>query len=374
MTNKVLIIATILLSTYSMHIKAAEENNKVVIVVVENNNGKELAENVDPFLASTVAGLKTVQKTAATIGEINCNCNAKGSDGAYISYAMGNGKSSDGDSMQWRAFDLRVGKSIDENTRVDLIHINEGHPTNNHRDGFAIQGLYDIDLAKNVKIEVGAGPYLSFNTTTINGVERDDKNLGLLTSVAALYYLDDLSPGLHLRAEYNHVIMPGAINTDSVMIGIGKNFGAVSSNHSEKDDGSLEVGLIGNHFKTNHGGTHASEGYQVEMKKMVSKDTAVSLSYMHEGKDSMVEREGIATQVWFVQPLSNKWSVSAGAGPYIAKNKLESNENKMNGIISIEIKRELGSQTTAFVRINRIADFQEDKDRDILSIGVARKF
>jgi hypothetical protein len=372
MTNKVLVLAA-LLSTFSMPIKAAEETNRVVVVVVENNNGKELAENVDPFLASTVAGLKTIQNTTASISEMKCDCNTNGKDGAYVSYAMGNGKSSDGDSMQWRAFDLRVGKSIDENTRVDVIHINEGHPTNNHRDGFAIQGLYDVDVAKNLRLEVGAGPYFSMNTTSKNNVEKDDKNLGILTTVAALYYLDDLSPGLHLRAEYNHVIMPGAIDTNSVMIGIGKNFGG-PSNHTDKGDGSLEVGLIGNHFKTNHGGTEAAQGYQVEMKKMVSKNSAISLSYMNEGKDSMVDRDGIATQVWYVEPLSDKWSVSAGAGPYVAKNKLESNQNKVSGLISIEIKRDIGSKTTAFVRINRIADFKEDKDRDILSIGVSRKF
>jgi hypothetical protein len=41
------------------------------------------------------------------------------------------------------------------------------------------------------------------------------------------------------------------------------------------------------------------------------------------------ERSGIAAQVWHDVKLNEKWSVGAGAGPYIAKNKFE----KDSGIV-----------------------------------------
>jgi hypothetical protein len=206
MLNKVLLI-TFILAAYSIQLNAADE---MVMVVVENNNEKKLAKNIDPFLASTINGLNTIQKTVDNTGLINCRCNHEG--GVYFSTVLGNGLSDSNESMNWRAFEIRLGKSYDDNKRFDFIHINEGHMNNNHRDGFAIEAVYDLPLTNNLKLEAGIGPYFSMNTTIVDNKESDDKHLGLLTTVAALYALDGISAGLHLRASYNHVVMPGTIS------------------------------------------------------------------------------------------------------------------------------------------------------------------
>lgn len=374
MNSKMIIIITLILNIHSIKTYAKEKveekkiEDKKIIVIVESNNGKELPKDVDPILASTINGLNTVQRAADKTGSKDCGC-----DGTYISYTMGDGRASEGGSLQYKAFELRVGKQLSERTHVDIIHVNEGHPINNHRDGFAVQGVYKQPITENLSVEVGAGPYFSMNTTTINGKELDDKNLGLLGTVAALYSLDSLYPGLAIRAQYNHVAMPGAVSTDAILVGAEVKFGGPSEGATNTGK-KTEVAVIGDHFKTNHGGTSAAQGYQIEMKGSLTEHTAGSVSYMYEGKDTRVDRQGVATQYWYVQQLPQNVSVSAGAGPYVAQNQLDKSSVPVNGLISMEIKKDVNKNVSVFVRINRIADFSGSNDRDILGLGVSAKF
>jgi hypothetical protein len=79
-----------------------------------------------------------------------------GNHGAYLSAAFGNGRIHGGNAsgyrwMRGRTFEVRAGRQQDDafgvalppgwTLRVDFVHYNEGHPDNNHRDGFALQWL-----------------------------------------------------------------------------------------------------------------------------------------------------------------------------------------------------------------------------------------
>ncbi|MDD4975906.1 MAG: hypothetical protein PHY93_16230 [Bacteriovorax sp.] len=349
-------------------IEAKNDDAKMIMLVVENNK-KELPKGVDPLLASTIGGLNAVQKTVKNAGNIDHGC--KG--GSYISYEPGNGEGSVGGNMQWKAYTVRLGKYIKDNLRMDFVYVNEGHPTNNHRDGFALEAAYDIPVTKNFALEVGAGLDFSMNTTIIDGESRDDKRLGLVGTVAAIYYLDRISPGLHLRAEYNHVEMPGAMSTDSVMIGVGKVFGS-SKDSAKTDDGKTEISLMGETYKTNHPIHGAPHGYQIEAKEEISTHAALSLSYLHEGKDALVDRQGVATQLWYVQPITNKTTISVGAGPYFADNKLDNTNGIVNALVSIDAKRNITEDTSISLRFSRIVDFSGDNDRDIFGVAISTKF
>jgi hypothetical protein len=121
---------------------------------------------------------------------------AMSDNGAYVSAMLGNGRAYGGNtmgerSMKGRAMSVRLGKGLasfggpsvfsdSEKMRADFVYYNEGHPDNNHRDGFAAQLVYSNALHRDVTAEFGAGPYLSMNTTKINGVQINDSNLGAL--------------------------------------------------------------------------------------------------------------------------------------------------------------------------------------------------
>lgn len=111
----------------------------------------------------------------------------------YGSILWGDGRGGDAEnrSMQGRAFELRFGKEIRKNARIDIVHYNEGHPQNNHRDGFALQGVYRFSPSKSFAMEFALGPYLGFNTTTRFGSGGNDAielNVSVSTIIDVLIF------------------------------------------------------------------------------------------------------------------------------------------------------------------------------------------
>jgi hypothetical protein len=164
--------------------------------------------------------------------------------GAYLSAQHGNGRiygdNLRGDrSMSWRASELRLGRELDPallgldwarrdaTVRIDFVYNNEGHPDNHHRDGFALQATVTRALGAGFTGELSAGPYSTYNTTDVDGVEVNEASRGILSTVALRYRLDRWAPGLHVRLAYNHVWMHKAHRSHAVMIGVGGHFATV---------------------------------------------------------------------------------------------------------------------------------------------------
>ena len=239
---------------------------------------------------------------------------------AYASATLGNGfaygKGIVGDrSMEGRTFEFRFGKEIsvpaflaeklnlqDEKFRLDLIHFNEGHPKNNHRDGFSAQMVYRKPVNQKLNLELGLGPYFSMNTTTIKGVEFNDAKLGALLSVATLVDLERFSPGLHMRYALNHVSMPGAHSSLALLVGVGKYFDKIPARiQSESYSNPIWLGVAAGISQTNHGDAEDALGFSVEAKKYYGSHWGASISGIMEGDDEVrVHRNGVAVQGWFV--------------------------------------------------------------------------
>jgi hypothetical protein len=318
---------------------------------------------------------------------------APAGDSYYASAALGNGilygTSLDGQKpMRWRAAEIRFGPALDlfglaagghlpagASTRLDYVYYNEGHPDNNHRDGYAMQMVYRQNLRPSFDLELGAGPYFSMNRTTVNGTEKDDARLGGLISVALLAHLDQYSPGLSLRLAYNHVLTPGAPSSDAFLVGLGKDFGA--AHVSAPDDGGnhgLWLAALGGFAQTNQSGPGKRLSYALEAKKYYG-PWAASVSAIEEGDDGVrVNRHGFAAQGWYVQPVAEHWDISAGVGPYLAVNKRDSNDWKVNGLVSLQVGRDLGHQLRGFASFGRVVTFRNKNDADLMTIGVMKGF
>jgi hypothetical protein len=314
---------------------------------------------------------------------------------AYVSGVYGNGKI-EGENVRGKttlgwAFEVRFGKelnlpgvgngklfSADEKFRVDVVHYNEGHPDNNHRDGFALQGVYNKPLSKSISAEVGLGPYYSMNTTTIGGVQYNNSNLGVLLSTALLIDVDQLGSGAHIRLGFNHVNMPGAgaHSSNAVLIGVGKYFDAPAARSLPGlVDDRIWLGVAAINGQTNHGNTERSTGASAELKKYYG-PWAFSASAIAEGDDgTRVDRHGLAAQVWYVQPLADKWSASAGFGPYVTVNKRSTSDDaRLMALITMQVDRSLGKDWKAFASFSRVNTFREKNDRDLFRVGVMRAF
>ncbi|MFT5591175.1 MAG: hypothetical protein ACI9ZF_003371 [Bradyrhizobium sp.] len=314
---------------------------------------------------------------------------------AYVSGVYGNGKI-EGENVRGKttlgwAFEVRFGKEVnlpavgngklfsaDEKFRVDVVHYNEGHPDNNHRDGFALQGIYNKPLSKSISAEVGLGPYYSMNTTTIGGVQYNNSNLGVLLSTALLIDVDQLGSGAHIRLGFNHVNMPGAgaHSSNAVLIGVGKYFDAPAARSLPGlVDDRIWLGVAAINGQTNHGNTERSTGASAELKKYYG-PWAFSASAIAEGDDgTRVDRHGLAAQVWYVQPLADKWSASAGFGPYVSSNKRSTPDDaRLMALITMQVDRSLGKDWKAFASFSRVNTFREKNDRDLFRVGVMRAF
>lgn len=312
--------------------------------------------------------------------------------GAYLSAQWGNGRIY-GDNatgykqMRWRAFEVRGGRDLNpkivgEDTltgkatsRIDFVYYNEGHPDNNHRDGFAFQFTYTRKLSDLFTGELSAGPYSSMNTTTINGVQIDQARYGMLYSAALLFPIDRWIRGAHVRLGYNHVAMRDVFRSDAVMLGIGSHFTKVPPfPETELSRSRLWLGASYGRSFTSHAGTQDANGATVEAKQYGGK-WALSFRAVFEGDDrTRVDRRGIAGQFWFVQPLTERWSIQAGLGPYFAENRREGNRTAVHGLITFQFERNLSEKSKAFFAFHRVKSFQEMNDRDLFHLGLLKTF
>ena len=182
--------------------------------------------------------------------------------------------------------------------------------------------------------------------------------------MAALYYLNGISQGLHIRTELDHVEMPGEFNTTSLMIGIGQDFDGEGFDRSSDDPQMFRFSIIGSHYKTNHGGTTAAQGLQIEVGKKLSENIEVAVVYIDEGDDERVDRAGVSAMVYYELPLTENWSTMAGVGPYVAKNARGTDEVKLNGIITLGANYQISERYSVGARFSRIVDPNEDEDND----------
>jgi hypothetical protein len=308
--------------------------------------------------------------------------------GAYLSLAFGNGRIYGGNAtgyrwMRGRTFEVRAGRQQDEvfgltlppdwAMRIDFVYYNEGHPDNNHRDGFALQWLAAHRFSHAWTGELGVGPYLSMNTTAINGRQVDDARLGVLLS-AGLRLTVPGPPGTHLRLGYNHTAMRHVHRSDALVLGVGRQFGPAEPAPDVVPDGQVWFGGTLGWALTNVPGSHEARAAVLEARQYADR-WGIGCKFLFEGDDGAhVDRRGVAGQLWYVQPVTPRLSMSAGLGPYFAANRRADNRTATNLLVSFQAERALSPRTRAVINFNRIKTFRKTNDRDLFQFGLLRRF
>ena len=311
-----------------------------------------------------------------------------GQPGAYLSIEFGNGRMH-GDNpagtrwMGWRALEARVGREEPiwfGPGRIDFVHYNEGHPENNHRDGFALQWVAVRPLGSRIEGELGVGPYLSMNTTTVNGRQIDDARWGMLLSAALRIPLGALPEGSHLRIGLNRTVMDGTHHSTALLFGIGRQFDqARPEPDTEPAAGRWWFGGSLGRSITNLSGTHGANAGVLEARTYLDRRLehwAVSGKLISEGDDGgRVDRDGVAGQLWYVQQVTPRFAMSAGLGPYLARNdRDEKDKTRTIMLVSLQAERALSKATRAFINFNRIKTFRNTNDRDLIQVGLLKRF
>jgi hypothetical protein len=308
--------------------------------------------------------------------------------GTYLSAQLGGGRI-DGDNvsgnrwMRSRAGELRIGRPLSSvaDSRADLVYYNEGHPDNNHRDGYALQWTRVWRDGQQWSGELGIGPYFSMNTTRIAGRQLDDPGWGLLLSAALRMRLSSAPPGTYLRLGFNHAQMPGVHRSDALMLGVARQFGPVPQEPSGTVH-PLWLGVSAGTAVTSMPGTNTGRSAIVDIgqdRGHGAAHWAWSARYLFEGDDgSRVDRRGVAGQLWYVQEVTPGFSMRAGIGPYLTRNRREEPGQpgpvRRNVLISLEAERALSSQTRIFFDFGRVKTFLRMDDRDLFLVGLRKCF
>lgn len=305
--------------------------------------------------------------------------------GAYASFTAGNGRISgtgtgEDKLMRWRPFEIRLGHDLPlfgadtanstSTVRFDIVHYNEGHPDNNHRDGFAGQLVYSSKLNSTLTAEIGTGVYSSMNTTTIRGVQYDSAHRGTLSTAALLITPPPIAPA-HIRVALNHASMPGTFHSDSLQVGIGRHFTDPPPYANEVEPGErVWLGGAWGRAITNMSGTKWANGVAIQARRDFG-DISASASYLNEGDDgTRVDRHGEALQLWLVQPLVSKVTASFGVGPYFARNRYDDNQFRVHGLFTLHFDYALTRKTKLYYSFSRVKTYAQMNDRDLHHIGV----
>lgn len=292
---------------------------------------------------------------------------------AYFIYGVGTA-SQGGGNVDGPVFEAGVEEALSKHWSVGLVHKNEGHPDGapvGHRDGFAVMGWFSEPLGDKLTFKAGAGPYFSMNTATIDGAQRDDKNWGAIAAFALVYRLNRY--GLNARAQIEETEIPGQFSTTIVMAGLSQNLGgasAESESASSFEDGQKTFGLSAGSDVTNRAGQKSHRGYELDVQRAINGRFGYSVAFIDEGDSGLTARKGVAAQAWFVAPAGEKWTFSAGVGPYAAyESRPEERGGKLLALVSFKASRRLTKSVSLACRMNRAVSGY-DKDADMFLCGI----
>ena len=253
---------------------------------------------------------------------------------------------------------------------IGFAYNNDGHLTDNHRDGLTAQAWYLQPLGDRFELQLGTGPYATMNNTTVDGVRENVFEVGVLTSVALKWHPTD-NPW-YLRAQYNNTWVPASFHSNAVLVGVGRDFSYKEDDSEDKRLG-VDVSFWGVSSRTTQvGPQHTALAYEVEAKSTLHfrdfENLAYSISFLSEGDTGLVNRRGVPLRLWYDQP-AGPLKVGFGLGPYFAYDGLSDKKFHVAGIASLRVAYELSRHYGIGVMYTRVASFYS-RDEDIVMAGL----
>ncbi|MDD2581641.1 MAG: hypothetical protein PHR66_06580 [Desulfuromonadaceae bacterium] len=287
------------------------------------------------------------------------------------------------------AYQVEYREGLGENFAASASYLNEGHLPNHHRDGLApimLWGRVNV-LDRRLSLAVGAGPYLYADTTLINGVAKDDHDVGGLISASATLYTKSR---FLLQGRVNWVATGRSMDTFTALVGLGYQLdpplspGPLPTPPRQRErttDNELSV-YVGQTV-VNNPGSPKSVATCIEYRRGLLRYLDVSAAWLNEGDNDLIRRNGALAQFWLARAfLDEKLSLGGGFGGYFAIDKRKVTNSDQggtgfaSGVISVTASvRDFGFNPDLSLRfiMNRIVT-NYDKDTDIFLLGLGYRF
>ncbi len=282
------------------------------------------------------------------------------------------------------SFAAEVGFSQRMNNYSSLSaeYYNEGHPSRHHRDGFTSQlWLHTPVPEQGASFGVAVGPYYYFDTTTGLGASTDYRNLhgwGTLFSAGAKWHFEKRS---YMEVRVNHAKTHGEGDSNSILVGLGYELQNVPSSERRKTERAgdrllmVQTGqAIVNSFESER-----AQAYGIEYRDTVTQNLEWSVTALNECRIGLVQRRGVAGQLWLLRPLTDRTVLELGGGGYLMRDRInrdsvtEPSKTHLVPIVTLGARYRLSPLWRAQLSFSRVVtDYH--RDSDILLVGVGRLF
>jgi hypothetical protein len=285
-------------------------------------------------------------------------------------------------SYAW-ALDYRHG--LGEHAALTFSWLNEGHVTNHHRDGHALQLWARTSvLDRRLTLSAGVGPYLYFDTTRPSGAQfADDHGWGAIGSLAATYYSDSR---VFYELRVNRIVAKDSIHTTSALLGVGyqldrpRSPGPLTEATTQERMGpENELTVFVGQTVVNSFESERDTAKAIEYRRGLSRHIDWTVSWLNEGDTRLVRRNGAVTQFWAVrEAFDRRASIGLGLGPYVAIDWQSSttpspNRERLSWLLTVSAALRLTPRTSLRASWNRVVT-DYDRDTDVVLIGFGYRF
>ncbi|GGE64404.1 hypothetical protein [Massilia psychrophila] len=290
----------------------------------------------------------------------------------------------DSHKAQERSFAAELGFSQRMNDFFSLSaeYYNEGHPRQHHRDGFTSQlWLHTPYPEHGASFGVAVGPYYYFDTTTGLGAASDYRNLhgwGKLFSASAKWHFKKRS---YVEVRVNHVSTHGDGDSNSVLIGMGYELKNVPDRERLKTErpGDRLLMVQAGQAIVNSFESERAAAYGIEYRDTVTQNMEWSVTALNEGRVGLVQRKGVAGQIWLLRPFTDRTVLELGGGGYLMRDRInrnnanEASKTHLVPIVTIGMRYRINPDWRAQLSFSRVVtDYH--RDSDILLVGIGRVF
>jgi hypothetical protein len=306
-------------------------------------------------LALLAAGAATAQEVSAYAGVLRVN------------------------STHEQTFSAEAGYShpVDEHLALSLSYLNEGHPTDHHRDGVAAQAWLRTGANEpGWTFGLGAGPYFYFDTARLHnaGVTtyHNDHGWATIYSLLATYHY----PGSrwYNQVQLNRISPTDKEATTSLMVGVGYQFNGVRGDklHLEAPAHDEALTVMAGQGINNSLNSERSRIGAVEYRQQMGRYVDWTVTALDEGHTPQSRRNGVATQLWLIRSLTPKTELGMGFGPYLSLEVPDAPgyRSHVAGLISVASRYHWSRHVVGELSWSRVAtDYHRDADLLLIGLG-----
>lgn len=260
-----------------------------------------------------------------------------------------------GDSSEHSyAWGFAYAEPISPHLAASFTWQNEGHVTDHHRDGFAMQlWAHQPLMSGRADIGVGLGPYRYFDTVAVgpNRVYDNHHGVGMMYSAYVGWYF---TPHWSATLRANWVRAGGSIDTSSYLVGLGYRFDSggdertIPSGETAREN---TVTVLGGLSVVNSLTSQNARALAVEYRRSIADGLDGTLSLINEGQSDIGHRQGLAAQIWLRHAFfRDRLALSLGLGPYVTWTRYESNpeaagrQNVVAGMVTMSASYNLSQR------------------------------